>query len=124
MSDFYLDLSGDLKISPNKDIAMVQSRSQNDIQQIYLRLMTEPGDFYIYPKLGTELNVLYGMPQSQTTGEMGKRLIRQALLRENVFADRKISITAVPTSNNSIRFDVHIEDNSVDPITISVTQEI
>jgi len=30
----------------------------------------------------------------------------------------------VPTSNNSIRFDVHIEDNSVDPITISVTQEI
>jgi hypothetical protein len=124
MSDFYLDLSGDLKISPNKDIAMVQSRSQNDIQQIYLRLMTEPGDFYIYPKLGTELNILYGMPQSQATGEMGKRLIRQALLRENVFADRKISITAVPTSNNSIRFDVHIEDNSVDPITISVTQEI
>ena len=50
MSDYYLDLSGDLKISPNKDIAMVQSRSQNDIQQIYLRLMTEPGDFYIYPK--------------------------------------------------------------------------
>jgi len=124
MSDFYLDLSGDLKISPNKDIAMVQSRSQNDIQQIYIRLMTEPGDFYVYPKLGTELNVLYGMPQSQATGEVGKRLIRQALLRENVFADRKISITAVPTSSNSIRFDVHIEDNSVDPITISVTQEI
>jgi hypothetical protein len=124
MSDFYLDLSGDLKISPNKDIAMTQSRSQNDIQQIYLRLMTEPGDFYIYPKLGTELNILYGMPQSQATGEMGKRLIREALLREGVFADRKISITAVPTSNNSIRFDVHIEDNSVDPITISVTQEI
>lgn len=124
MSDFYLDLSGDLKISPNKDIAMTQSRSQNDIQQIYLRLMTEPGDFYIYPKLGTQLNILYGMPQSQATGEMGKRLIREALLREGVFADRKISITAVPTSNNSIRFDVHIEDNSVDPITISVTQEI
>lgn len=124
MSDFYLDLSGDLKISPNKDIAMTQSRSQNDIQQIYLRLMTEPGDFYIYPKLGTELNILYGMPQSQATGEMGKRLIREALLREGVFADRKISISAVPTSNNAIRFDVHIEDNSVDPITISVTQEI
>lgn len=124
MSDFYFDLSGDLKVSPNKDIAMVQSRSQNDIQQIYLRLMTEPGDFYIYPKLGTELNVLYGMPQSQATGEIGKRLIRQALLREEVFVDRKISIVAVPTSNNSIRFDVHIEDNSVDPITISVTQQI
>lgn len=124
MSDFYLDLSGDLKISPNKDIAMVQSRSQNDIQQIYIRLMTEPGDFYMYPKLGTELSVLYGMPQSKATGDIGRSLIRQALLRENVFADRSISIAAVPTSKNSIRFDVHIEDNSVDPITISVTQEI
>lgn len=124
MSDFYLDLSGDLKISPNKDIAMVQSRSQNDIQQIYLRLMTEPGDFYVYPKLGTELAMLYGMPQTKATGEMGKRLIKQALIREEVFADRKISITAVPTSKNTIRFDVHIEDNSVEPITISVTQEL
>lgn len=124
MSDFYLDLSGDLKISPNKDIALVQSRSQNDIQQIYIRLMTEPGDFHVYPKLGTELAVLYGMPQTKETGEMGKRLIKQALVREEVFADRKISISAVPTSKNTIRFDVHIEDNSVEPITISVTQEI
>lgn len=124
MADFYFDLSGDIKISPNKDIAMTQSRAQNDVQQIYIRLMTEPGDFYSYPQLGCDLNILYGMPQSRATGEIGKRIIRQALIREGVFGDRNITINAVPTSTTSIRFDVHIEDNSLEPTVISVTQEL
>jgi hypothetical protein len=52
MSDFYFDLSGDIKISPNKDIAMVDNGSMKDVQQIYIRLMTEPNDFTVYPRLG------------------------------------------------------------------------
>ena len=54
MSDFYIDLAGDLKITGNGDIALTQSPGEKDIQQVYIRLMTEPGDFYIYPNLGTE----------------------------------------------------------------------
>lgn len=124
MSDFYFDLSGDIKVSPNKDIATTQSRSQSDVQQIYIRLMTEPGDFYSYPRLGCDLNVLYGMPQTKETGEIGKRIIKQSLSREGIFGDRNITIEAVPTSRSSIRFDVHIEDNGVEPVTISVTQDL
>jgi hypothetical protein len=124
MADLYFDLSGDLKLSPNKDIASTQSRSQNDIQQIYIRLMTEPGDFYSYPNLGSDIGILYGMPQSPNTGEIGKRLIRQALSRDDIFLGRNITIEAVPTSRTSVRFDVHVVDNSQGPITISVTQEL
>jgi hypothetical protein len=124
MSDFYFDLSGDIKISPNKDVATTQSRSQSDVQQIYIRLMTEPGDFYSYPRLGCDLNVLYGMPQTKETGEIGKRIIKQSLSREGIFGDRNITINAVPTSRSSVRFDVHIEDNGVEPVTISVTQDL
>lgn len=124
MPDFYLDLSGDLKLNSNKDIALVQNRSQGDIQQVYIRLMTEPGDFYSYPKLGCDLGVLYGMPQSRTTGEIGKQIIKQSLAREGVFGDRNIKVEAVPTSTSSIRFDVHVEDNGLDSTTISVTQDL
>ena len=124
MADLYFDLSGDLKISPNKDLAITQSRSRNDVQQIYIRLMTEPGDFYSYPNLGSDLNILYGMPQSKATGEIGKRLVRQALTREDAFAGRNITIEAVPTSSTSIRFDVHVVDNTNGPVTISVTQDL
>jgi hypothetical protein len=127
MSDFYFGYDGDIKLSGNKDIALVQNRAQDDTQQIYLRLMTEPNDFTIYPMLGCDLSFLRGMPQSKTTGEIGKRIIRQALedeKRGGIFRGRSISIEAVPVSATAIRFDVHIEDNSLEPITLSITQEI
>ena len=127
MSDFYLDLSGDILISSNKDIALAQSGQQRDVQQIYIRLMTEPNDFTIYPRLGCDLAMLRGMPQSKTTAEIGKRIIRDSLeneLKGGIFRGRSISIDAVPTSATAIRFDVHIENNTSEPVTLSVVQDI
>ncbi len=124
MSDLFLTMSGDLLINGNKDIASVNLGSENDVQQIYLRLMTEPGDFYVYPSLGTDLSILYGMPQSQETGNLGQRLIRESLEKENIFAGRNIEITSVPTGPDSIRFDVHITSDTNEPIVLSVTQDL
>lgn len=124
MSDLHLTLNGDLFINGNKDIAEVESPLQEDTQQIYLRLMTEPGDFYIYPNLGTELSKLYGMPQTPQTGEYGKKLIRAALQREGVFRGRNIKITAIPTSRDTIRFDIHIVSDANRPVVLSVSQTL
>jgi hypothetical protein len=124
MSDLFLTMSGDLLINGNKDLSLVNSGAQNDVQQIYLRLMTEPGDFYVYPNLGTDLSILYGMPQSKETGDLGQRLIRAALEKENIFQGRNIEITSVPTSADSIRFDVHITTDTNEPIVLSVTQNL
>ncbi len=124
MSDLYLTMSGDLLINGNKDIAVTNSTLMNDVQQVYVRLMTEPGDFFVYPSLGSDLSILYGMPQSKETGDLGQRLIRAALERENIFQGRNIEITAVPTGPDSIRFDVHIVSNTNEPIVLSVTQNL
>ena len=124
MSDLYLTLDGDLAITGNKDMAMVNSSKQNDVQQIYLRLMTEPGDFYAYPGLGVDLSVLYGMPQTAETGELGKRLIKNALEREGVFRGKNITINAVPVSRDVIRFDVQILSSSNLPVTLSIKQNL
>jgi hypothetical protein len=124
MSDFYLGFDGDIKISSNKDIAVVQSTAQNDLQQIYVRMMTEPGDFYVYPKLGVTLSSLYGMPQDPTTAEYGKRLIREALDREGVFRGKNIQIKAIPTSPDSIRFDVQLITSYGEPIVLSINQNL
>jgi hypothetical protein len=124
VSDFYIDLAGDLKITGNGDIALTQSPGEKDIQQVYIRLMTEPGDFYIYPNLGTDLSMLYGMPQTPETGDFGKRLIRAALERENIFGNRQISIEAVPTSADSIRFDVFIVSDFNQKTVLSITQSL
>lgn len=124
MTDLYFTLTGDLAINGHKDIAMTSSPLQSDIQQIYIRLMTEPGDFYIYPQLGIDLSILYGMPQTPETGEFGKRLIRAGLQREGLFKGRSILIDAVPTSRDTIRFDIHIQSDVDQPIILSVTQTL
>jgi hypothetical protein len=124
VSDLYLTLNGDLSITGNKDIAMVNSSKQNDVQQVYLRLMTEPGDFYSYPSLGVDLSSLYGMPQTAETGEFGKRLIKSALEREGIFRGKNISINAVPVSRDVIRFDVQILSSSNQPVTLSIKQNL
>lgn len=124
MSDLYFSVTGDIVINGNKDVALVDSTMQADIQQIYLRMMTEPGDFYIYPLLGIDLSALYGMPQTPETGEFGKRLIKSGLQREGLFKGRNIKIDAVPTSRDTIRFDIHLISDINQPITISVTQTL
>jgi hypothetical protein len=124
MSDLYFTLDGDIAINGNKDIATLSKPVQADVQQIYLRLMTEPGDFFVYPSLGIDLSLLYGMPQTPETGEYGKKLIRAGLLREGIFNGRNIRIDAVPTSLDSIRFDIHILSSIDEPITLSVTQNL
>jgi len=124
MSDFYFTLNGDIALNGSKDVALTNSSMQSDIQQVYIRLMTEPGDFYIYPLLGTDLSVLYGMPQRQSTGELGKKIIRTALQREGLFKERMIKIDAIPTGPDTIRFDIHIMSDLDQPVTLSINQEL
>lgn len=124
MSDLFFSQEGDLLIDGNKDIARTVDSLQNDIQQIYIRLMTEPGDFYIYPLLGIDLSLLYGMPQTPETGEFGKKLIRSGLQREGIFKGRNIKINAIPTGFDTIRFDVHILSDIDRPVVLSVSQTL
>jgi len=124
MSDLYLTQEGDLLIDGNKDIARVTDSLQNDIQQVYLRLMTEPGDFYVYPLLGIDLSIMYGMPQSKETGEFGKKLIRSGLQKEGLFKGRNIKIDAVPTGPDTIRFDIHILSDIDRPVVLSISQNL
>lgn len=124
MSDLYFTLNGDIVISGSKDIALAPTAMHEDIQQIYLRMMTEPGDFYIYPQLGIDLSRLYGMPQTRQTAEFGKALIRAGLQREGLFKGRNIQIKAIPTSPDTIRFDIHIISDIDEPIMLSVSQNL
>ena len=124
MSDLFLTLDGDLLLNGNKDISRVNSSMQNDIQQVYIRLMTEPGDFHAYPSLGVDLSMLYGMPQTKATGDTGKRLILAALEREGIFRGKNILIEAIPTGPDTIRFDIHIQSGSSNPVTLSIKQNL
>lgn len=124
MADLYFTESGDLRIAPNGDLAETETHYRQLGQQAHLRLMTNTGDFLPYPRLGANLESMYGMPQSQATGEHGKRLIQSALEREGVFAGQNVVIEAVPTGPQAIRFDVYVRTNAGTRLLLSITQNL
>jgi hypothetical protein len=64
------------------------------------------------------------MPQDPATAEYGKRLIREALDREGVFRGKNIQIKAIPTSPDSIRFDVQLITSYGEPVVLSINQNL
>ena len=122
--DLYMTTAGDLAISTNGDLANTQTSWQSSAQQAYLRIMTDIGDYLLYPNMGANLSTMYGMPQSQATGEYGIQLIQSALTRENMFTNNQIKVAAVPISPQTIRFDVFITSGSQQQIKISLQQNL
>jgi len=64
------------------------------------------------------------MPQDPVTAEQGKRLIKAGLNRERIFEGRQMTISAVPTAPDCIRFDVKMVTNYGEPVVLSISQNI
>jgi len=124
MADLYFTEEGNLGISPSGDLAMTDTPWRDDLQQAYIRVMTDQGDYLLYPNLGASLSELYGMPQSVSTGAYGEDLITSALNREGRFVGKPFNVKAVPTGPQSIRFDISIVSGNREQIQLSVEQDL
>lgn len=124
MSDVYLTDTGDIALSSNGDIALVDDPFRNFSQQAYIRMMTEQTDFVIYPALGVSLETLIGMPNSQSTGELGRQMILAALTREQLFAGVLVDVKSIPVSLDAIRFDIYITAGSRSEMVLSIEQDL
>lgn len=122
--DLYFSESGDLKLSPTKDLAITESNWRDDAQKAYTILQTTPGDFSLYPRMGADLSRLYGMPQSKETGDLGVKIIEEALTRDNTFNSSNIFIKAVPVGPQTIRFDVYVVSGTTNKMMISIQQDL
>lgn len=122
--DLYFSESGDLKLTPSRDIALTETDWRDNAQRAYMILQTTPGDFTLYPRLGADLSVLYGMPQSRDTGDLGIKIIEEALTRANTFSASSLSIKAVPTGPQTIRFDVYVVSGAKKDMMISIQQDL
>lgn len=124
MSDLYFTEAGDLAISADGDLAMVDDAWRSHSQQAYIRLKTAIGDYLLYPGLGADLQRLVGQPQSEETGNLGRYLVMQALTRDSVLSAFPIDVKAVPVSYQSIRFDVYLTAGNRTELVLSVLQDL
>lgn len=116
--------NGDVTIDHNGDLALTNTPFRDDVQQAYVRCMTDIGDYGLYRSLGASLSELKGMPQSPETGEYGVQLITTALEREGRFTSTRFTVNAVPTGPQSIRFDIMIRSAGNRQSTLSINQEL
>lgn len=122
--DFHITDAGDIAVSSGGDIAMTATEWRDYAQQAYIVTMTPMSDFSLYPVLGTSLEELIGMPQTTSTGEYGKRVIKTALNRIGKFIGIPIEIKATPISLQAIRFDIYITVGSRTEMLLSIEQNL
>lgn len=122
--DLYFTENGDIAPAPNGDFAMTPSKWRDDVQQAYIRIMTDESDWQMYPTLGASLSRLFGLPQSAETGNYGASLIEAALNREGRFLGRSFTVDAVPTGPQTIRFDIFVTSGNRDQVLLSVEQSL
>lgn len=124
MPDLYMTEDGDLAISPAGDFAVTDTPWRDLSQQAYISILTARGDFLLYPQIGCELEKLLGMPQAPSTGEYGKQLIADSLSRMPKFNSLPLDIRAIPTSPQSIRFDIYITSGYQTELVLSIEQNL
>ena len=64
------------------------------------------------------------MPQSRETGNLGIRIIEEALTNNQNLAASKIAVEAVPTGPQSIRFDIYIVNGPKKSMILSIDQPL
>lgn len=141
MADLYFTEAGDLALSTNGDLATTAdfgnirnnvgynsytSTARDYAQQAFIRIMTEIGDYQIYPTLGASLEEqLVGLPNTPETAELGKQIIRNALVRDNSpLAAVPINIDCVPIGPTAMRFDIYLTIGSKTELALSVKQNL
>lgn len=142
MADLYFKETGDIALTSNGDIATTisfgdttrqvggfnsyTSTARDYGQQAFIRLMTEVGDYALYPDLGASLESnLVGLPNTEDTAEFGKKIIRNALTRgDSPLAAVPINIRAVPVGPQAIRFDVYLTIGTKTELALSIQQNL
>lgn len=130
--DLHFSESGDIAVASSGDLKMTEGEWRDRVQQCYVRMMTDIGDFNLSVNhssgtcntLGADLSRLYGMPQSQETGQMGIALIQSALSRNGLFVGGSFQVQAVPTDHDKIRFDVFLKLGTKNDVRLSVEQDL
>ena len=122
--DFYLTEGGDIAVTAGGDIAITKDEWRDFAQQAYVRLMTTPPDFQLYPALGVNLESMIGMPQTPSTGNYGIKLIQDAFSHDGKFNGIPVNVNAIPVSLQSIRFDVYLTVGSRTEMLLSIEQNL
>jgi hypothetical protein len=88
---------GDIAIGHNGDIADTFSDPLRSLyQEIRTRIMSEIGDWVIYPEIGASISDFVGEPNTKVTAESVKNRIQSALAKNGLINNSDMNILYMP----------------------------
>lgn len=99
----------DIKINDNGDIEFdgdinIAVGSTSFKQNIKNRILTNKGELRLHKRIGTNLDLLEGMPNTPETAKIGIDDISDSLLHDEVLNKYSISIKCAPISKNELLY--------------------
>lgn len=108
--DFIVDESGDFALTSPYESAR---------QDMTNRIRTQKGDWRSHPKIGADLELLEGEPNTRETGQKGEQMIYETLTYDNRFDITDLHIRAVPTSIETIEFYTMLDTSDGTPVVVT-----
>jgi hypothetical protein len=124
MIDIAITDDGDLQVASHGDLALTTHQYSANLQQAYMIVRTERGDFTPYSSFGSEIYKLWGLPNTPKTAEKGVQELHRALTSEGRLANASVGVKAIPTAANAIRFDVDIVFSRTTTHIITLEQKL
>jgi phage baseplate assembly protein W len=124
MIDLSITDNGDLQVASSGDLAITTHKYSADLQQTFMIVRTERGDFIPYPTFGSNLYKLWGLPNTPQTGNRGMAELSTAITTDGRLANANVQIKAIPTAANAIRFDVDIQFGRSQTHIITLEQKL
>lgn len=94
-TDLTLTESGDLLLTEDGDLSL-STHSQRLREQISARIKTQLSDWFCYQLIGTNLEDLIGLQNTQRHGEIGKDSIVKALTYDNLVNVSDLDVLILP----------------------------
>lgn len=126
---FYSDgIEGDLVLGQPDSDGLVDFKLTGDYesarQDISNRSRTQSGDWRSHPKIGGDLELLEGEPNSRETANKGVQQLLSTLTYDGRFAAGDVTVRAVPTSIYEIQYYCFVEAGQDTPIIVTQNAEL
>jgi|SRR5579875_69481 len=126
---FFSDaIAGDFMLGNSDADGTVDFRLTDDYesarQDISIRIRTQTTDWAPFPKIGGDLELLEGEPNTRETAMKGVTQIQNTLTYDGRFQPADVNIRAVPTGIDEISYFVFVDAGEDEPIIVTETSTL
>lgn len=115
--DLLLSSDGDLVVADGA-LSLTPTPAQEKSQMVMSRVKTSNPDWFHHPRIGADLEELYGEPCTRETAQKGIDQITTSLTYDGYFLPSQVQVEAVPHNDSIDYFISVIDSDTKEPVVL------